>query len=673
MADIMVLPKEISELIAAGEVVERPASVIKELVENSIDAGSTAITVEIEHGGVTYMRVTDNGSGIARDQIKTAFLRHATSKIKSANDLDAILTLGFRGEALASISAVSKIEIMSAVAGENGVCYELHGGEEVSFEEIGCPKGTTIIVRDLFYNVPARMKFLKKDVTEGNTVASIMDRIALSHPEVAVKLIRDGKTVLNTVGDGKLKSAVYSVLGRDFSLSLIPVQYEEDTLKLTGFVSLPTRCRPNRNGQFFFLNGRFIKSGTMAAALDRAYQNSAMVGKFPACVLNLSIPAGTVDVNVHPTKTEVRFTDERRVFDTVYRGTKQAIVLGDRRPELNLSTKKPTNIFAPTEEFKQAKISFDVNEVEKLNTQNTFNVTEKPTVEKIKPKLVSAVFGADKDEPLILCDSSSNNKSSEEFFGKNMPPIYEVTLDISKNVSRPSFLDIEVETKSEETNKAEQLDNITLKPDSKASLDEQKRFDDDINPDIDPLKIKYIGEAFATYIIVSYENSLYLIDKHAAHERINFEKLKKGLEIQSQLLLTPVSVTLVSEEFEAIISNTETLSRFGFTVEDFGVNTVIVRSVPSILEGENITSLISEIAETLRITGQPLVQKIDDILHSISCKSAIKAGNITSKEELLSLATKVLTSKSLMYCPHGRPIAFELKRSQIEKQFGRLG
>ena len=669
MADITVLPKEISELIAAGEVVERPASVIKELVENSIDAGSTAITVEIEHGGVTYMRVTDNGCGIARDQIKTAFLRHATSKIKSANDLDAILTLGFRGEALASISAVSKVEIMSAVSGENGVCYELHGGEEVSFEEIGCPKGTTIIVRDLFYNVPARMKFLKKDVTEGNTVASIMDRIALSHPEVAVKLIRDGKTVLNTVGDGKLKSAVYSVLGRDFSLSLIPVQYEEDALKLTGFVCLPTRCRPNRNGQFFFLNGRFIKSGTMAAALDRAYQNSAMVGKFPACVLNLSIPASTVDVNVHPTKTEVRFTDERRVFDTVYRGVKQAIVLGDRRPELNLSTKKPTNIFAPTEEFKQAKISFDVNEGEKLNTQNTFNVTENPPVEKIKPKSVSSVFGADKDEPLILCDSSSNNKSSEEFFGKNMPTIYEVTLESSKNASRPSFLDIKVEEKS----KSVELDNITQKPDSKIPLSKDKEIEADINPDIDPLKIKYIGEAFATYIIVSYENSLYLIDKHAAHERINFEKLKKGLEIQSQLLLTPVSVTLMAEEFDAIISNTKTLLNVGFTVEDFGGNTVIVRSVPSILEGEDITSLISEIAETLRITGEPLPKKIDDILHSISCKSAIKAGNITSKEELLSLAKKVLTSKSLMYCPHGRPIAFELKRSQIEKQFGRLG
>ena len=667
MADITVLPKEISELIAAGEVVERPASVIKELVENSIDAGSTAITVEIEHGGVTYMRVTDNGCGIARDQIKTAFLRHATSKIKSANDLDAILTLGFRGEALASISAVSKVEIMSAVSGENGVCYELHGGEEVSFEEIGCPKGTTIIVRDLFYNVPARMKFLKKDVTEGNTVASIMDRIALSHPEVAVKLIRDGKTVLNTVGDGKLKSAVYSVLGRDFSLSLIPVQYEEDALKLTGFVCLPTRCRPNRNGQFFFLNGRFIKSGTMAAALDRAYQNSAMVGKFPACVLNLSIPAGTVDVNVHPTKTEVRFTDERRVFDTVYRGVKQAIVLGDRRPELNLSTKKPTNIFAPTEEFKQAKMNLEMNNGQKT-TQKEFNLKEKIVAESTKPKIKLSNL---EDVPLILNDSSSFNEKENltEIFGKNPPPIYEVTLESSKNASRPSFLDIKVEEKS----KSVELDNITQKPDSKIPLSKDKEIEADINPDIDPLKIKYIGEAFATYIIVSYENSLYLIDKHAAHERINFEKLKKGLEIQSQLLLTPVSVTLMAEEFDAIISNTKTLLNVGFTVEDFGGNTVIVRSVPSILEGEDITSLISEIAETLRITGEPLPKKIDDILHSISCKSAIKAGNITSKEELLSLAKKVLTSKSLMYCPHGRPIAFELKRSQIEKQFGRLG
>lgn len=666
MADIAVLPKEISELIAAGEVVERPASVIKELVENSIDAGATAITVEIEHGGVTYMRVTDNGCGIAKDQIKTAFLRHATSKIKAAEDLDAIFTLGFRGEALASICAVSRVEIMSATQGENGVCYEISGGEELSFEEIGCPKGTTIIVRDLFYNVPARMKFLKKDVTEGNSVASIMDRIALSHPEVAFKLIRDGKTVLNTTGDGKLKSAVYAVLGRDFTSSLIPVEYQEEALKLTGFVCLPSRCRPNRNGQFFFLNGRFIKSGTMAAALDRAYQNSAMVGKFPACVLNLSIPAGTVDVNVHPTKTEVRFTDERRVFDIVYRGTKQAITLGDRRPELNLNAKKPTNIFASTNEFTQTKINFVSNSVVEAQKtdENNIGANAKP---KQNNEFVNSFAN---DEPFVLCDPSAdsqNKKSAED----KTPVVYDVVFDDDKKSNQPSFINIEVEEKTVVCEQeVKEISKETTK-EVKPEVTEDKNSD--INSEIDPLRIKYIGEAFATYIIVSYDDSLYLIDKHAAHERINFEKLKNELEIQSQMLLTPVSVTLMSEEFESVVSNIDMLEEFGFIVEDFGGNTVIVRAIPAILDTEDVTSLISEIAETLRTTGQPKPKKIDDILHSIACKSAIKAGNITSKEELQKLAVKVLTSKSLMYCPHGRPIAFELKRTQIEKQFGRLG
>jgi len=670
MADIAVLPKEISELIAAGEVVERPASVIKELVENSIDAGATAITVEIEHGGVTYMRVTDNGCGIAKDQIKTAFLRHATSKIKAAEDLDAIFTLGFRGEALASICAVSRVEIMSATQGENGVCYEISGGEELSFEEVGCPKGTTIIVRDLFYNVPARMKFLKKDVTEGNSVASIMDRIALSHPEVAFKLIRDGKTVLNTTGDGKLKSAVYAVLGRDFTSSLIPVEYQEEALKLTGFVCLPSRCRPNRNGQFFFLNGRFIKSGTMAAALDRAYQNSAMVGKFPACVLNLSIPAGTVDVNVHPTKTEVRFTDERRVFDTVYRGAKQAITLGDRRPEFELNTKKPTNIFASADEYTQSKMKIDIPIAEKNNTAIITNVVPEKKVD-FQKNVGNHTFS---EEPLVLRDASSGDeKHFRNLVGKT--PTYEVVFDDDLKPKTASFIDINVEEKNSEQVSESKLKESTSidEPKEETTSEKVKIENSDINSDIDPLSIKYIGEAFSTYIIVSYKDSLFLIDKHAAHERINFEKLKSELEIQSQMLLTPVSVTLLAEEFEAIVMNFGILEEFGFMIEDFGGSTVIVRAVPAILDAEDIPSLVSEIAETLRVTGQPKPKKIDDILHSIACKSAIKAGNITSKEELQQLAVKVLTSKSLMYCPHGRPIAFELKRSHIEKQFGRLG
>lgn len=666
MPNINVLPKEISELIAAGEVVERPASVIKELVENSIDAGATAITVEIEHGGVTYMRVTDNGCGIAKDQVKTAFLRHATSKIKTASDLDAILTLGFRGEALASICAVSRVEIMSATEGENGVCYEISGGEELSFEEIGCPKGTTIIVRDLFYNVPARMKFLKKDVTEGNSVASIMDRIALSHPEVAVKLIRDGKTVLNTTGDGKLKSAVYAVLGRDFTSSLIPVEYAEDNLFLSGFVCMPSRCRPNRNGQFFFLNGRYVKSGTMAAALDRAYQNSAMVGKFPAAVLNLTIPAGTVDVNVHPTKTEVRFTDERRVFDIVFRGAKQAIAYGDRRPELNLNTKKPTNIFASTEVYKQTKISIDTANLPADASQNDAQVNVSKNIEK-------SVFQNNIETPMVLNDSSIKNDDKPLVINGKKVDVYQVVFDDDKKTIAPSIIDVEVDEKSFYNTNNKELTIEEIVEENSLEQNNNSTVVDDINPEIDPFKIKYIGEAFATYIIVSYEDTLYLIDKHAAHERINFEKLKNELNIQSQMLLTPTSVTLISEEFEAIISNLSILEKFGFDIEDFGNNTVIIRAVPAILDAEDITSLISEIAETLRLTGQPVPKKIDDILHSIACKSAIKAGNITSKEELSQLAIKVLTSKTLMYCPHGRPIAFELKRSQIEKQFGRLG
>lgn len=671
MADIMVLPKEISELIAAGEVVERPASVIKELVENSIDAGSTAITVEIKRGGITYMRVTDNGCGIPKDQIKTAFLRHATSKIKSATDLDAILTLGFRGEALASICAVSKVEVMSAVVGSNGVCYEVNGGEEIAFEEIGCPVGTTIIVRDLFYNVPARMKFLKKDVTEGNSVASIMERIALSHPEIAVKFIRDGKTVLNTTGDGKLKSAVYSVLGREFSTSLIPVEYAEDALAVTGFVCLPSRCRPNRNGQFFFLNGRFIKSGTMAAALDRAYQNSAMVGKFPAAVLNLSIPAGTVDVNVHPAKTEVRFADERRIFDIIYRGTRQAIALGDRRPELNLNSKKPTNIFASSDEFTQAKLNVTVNDVTKLSASKTDVI---PKTENFDGKASIVVDNFAHSGTLAFNDSSADNVDSTSLKTVKAP-IYQVVFD--DDIPKNPKIDIDIAV--DDTDTSEQIASETTQLKStpistEVSEAKQKEvFDLEIDPDINPLNIKYIGEAFSTYIIVSYNDSLYLIDKHAAHERINFEKLKAELDIQSQMLLTPVSVTLLADEFEAVISNLTILSDFGFDIEDFGDNTVIVRAVPAILGSDNIASLISEIADTLKISGQPKPQKIDDILHSIACKSAIKAGNITSKEELQQLAITVLTSKKLMYCPHGRPIAFELKRSQIEKQFGRLG
>ncbi len=663
MANINVLPKEIAELIAAGEVVERPASVIKELVENSIDAGATVVAVEIERGGITYMRVTDNGSGIKKDQVKTAFLRHATSKIQTADDLDAILSLGFRGEALASISAVAKVELLTKTREEDfGIGYVIEGSEEVSFEEVGCPEGTTIIIRDLFYNVPARMKFLKKDVSEANTVSAVLERLALSHPEVSFKLIRDGKITLSTSGDGKLKSAIYSVLGRDFSSSLIEVSYDEGSLKAEGFVCMPSRCRPNRNGQFFFLNGRYIKSGTMAAALDQAYKNSAMVGKFPAAVLNLTVPAGGVDVNVHPTKTEVRFSDERSIFELVYRATKQAITLGDRRPELKVDAKKALNPFLQTNEYSQLKVE------KSLSHTAAEKKAEGTPKEEVKPKIFTAGFEAVTTENEGFESSEIpflKEKKSEESLIENIP-IYTVTGKENKTVT-PGFLDIAVE----EEPAPDKSVNLKTENSPQPQKTAEKSVQDD-KTDIDADLIGYIGEAFATYILVSVEDTIYFIDKHAAHERINFEKLKMGLEINCQTVI-PISVSLVREEYNALIGAEETLKNLGFIIEDFGENTVVVRGVPSILSGADINLLITEIAGNLLEKGTAESDKIDDILHSIACKSAIKAGNITSKEEQLSLAKRVLTSKKLMYCPHGRPIAFSLKKSQIEKQFGRLG
>lgn len=663
MVEIKVLPKEIAELIAAGEVVERPASVIKELVENSVDAGATQVTVEISNGGITYMRVTDNGCGISKDQVSTAFLRHATSKIKKAEDLDSIFTLGFRGEALASVAAVSRVELMTSTGSEEfGVGYTIEGGVPGKIEEIGCPKGTTIIIRDLFYNVPARMKFLKKDITEANTVAAVMDRIALSHPEIAFKFIRDGKNVMSSPGDGKLKSAIYSVLGREFSSGLVPLEYSEENVTAEGFVCQPSRCRPNRNGQFFFLNGRYIKSGTVSAALDQAYKNSSMVGKFPAAVINLIVPPGTVDVNVHPTKTEVRFSQERKIFDVVYRGAKQAILLGDKRPELKLPKKEAINPFFSDERFVQIKQNL-LDNTEEKNNSNT--ITEKKNNEKSNI-FYSAGFDDNtqgssvlKSSDISVFEKPAFNKAEESAAFKNNTENNKVktNVDIEFEVIEPEKpINNTFEKKTQDVKK----ENVTKAP------------KEDYSTGLDLSALSYVGEVFGTYILVSLENTLYFIDKHAAHERINFERLKSKLDIQSQVLLSPISVSLMREEYSAVVTNLTLLEQCGFIVEDFGDGAVIVRAVPSILDNVDISSLIREIAENLIVKGSAISDRIDDILHSIACKSAIKAGYITSKEEQINLAVKVLSDKRLMYCPHGRPIAFQMKKSQIEKQFGRI-
>ena len=603
MNKINVLPKNIAELIAAGEVVERPGAVIKELVENSMDAGATKITVEIKRGGILYMSVTDNGCGIARQDVPLAFCRHATSKINSAEDLDAIYTLGFRGEALAAISAVSKTEIITRTEEEmDGTLCIVEGGVQTVLEDIGCDKGTIITVRDIFYNTPARMKFLKSDVTEANNIAAIIDRMALSHPEIAFRFIRDGKQVLTTAGDGNLKNVIYSVLGREFASSLIDANDTIDGVKVSGMVCKPVYCRQNRNGEFFFLNGRLIRSNTAMAALEQAYKNSAMVGKFPCCVLFIDVPPETVDVNVHPAKTEVRFSDERKIFNAVYYTVKNALTKGDTRPEIKI---KPTfNPYTPifTEKAEQTAI----------------NIVKKEETKTDAPKLV---FESPKFE---LQEERAKIKS-------------------------------EIEQKVE-----------SAKPTIKENIEVSERHI--IKPDI-----RYIGQAFNTYIIAEMEGEIYFVDKHAAHERMLYDSLKSNAQNVMQDLLAPITLTLTKEEYSAVVNNTELLLSAGFDVEDFGNGTVIIRAIPAILKGEDIQLLVTEIAETLSVSNTVNTHQLDDIYHTVACKAAIKGNKYTTDYELKALAEKVLASGDIMYCPHGRPVAFKLTKKELEKYFGRTG
>lgn len=626
MPKINLLPKNVAELIAAGEVVERPASVIKELVENSIDAGATVITVEINRGGITYIRVTDNGCGIDFSDVPTAFLRHATSKISKGDDLDSIGTLGFRGEALAAISSVAKVEMLTATENSDfGTHYVIEGGEEVSYEESGCPQGTTIIIRDIFYNTPARMKFLKKDVSEANSCAAVIERIALSHPEISFKFIRDGKQTIVTSGDNNIKSVIYSVLGREFSNSLIPVDYS-GIVSVKGMTCKPVSCRPTRNNQFTFLNGRLVRSGTVIAAVEQAYKNSAMLGKFPGFVLYLTVPFDTVDVNVHPAKTEVRFSDEKMIFDSVYSAVKNAINMGDTRPEIKIS--KPTfnhfqNITA--EEYRQTVIK------EKTIAEEVYD--KKPVIKNHIPQ-----------KPVLRNDekpSFINNYSVVNLDGTESEPIKHTDTKIEIPIVKQEYI---TETKT-------------------VSVDIIKEDDEEVI---------LIGQAFNTYIIVEKGSSVFMIDKHAAHERILFNSLKENTEISVQPLLTPITVTLQGEEYNAITDNISLLAKSGFEVEDFGNNTILVRAIPSFLTSEDVSSLISEIGESILKTGNVSTDREDDLFHTVACKAAIKGGSATSQLEMKKLAEKVLSSRDIMYCPHGRPVAFEIKKRELEKQFGRI-
>ncbi len=642
MAKIHVLDKHTAELIAAGEVVERPASVVKELLENTIDAGADTVTVEIKNGGVSMIRITDNGCGIAYEDVPRAFLRHATSKVRTENDLERIATLGFRGEALASVAAVADVKLITCTDETGlGTVYRICGGEEREYEEIGAAKGTIITVSDLFFNVPARMKFLKKDVSEGNAVAGVVQKLALSHPEISFRFIRDGKEEFLTPGDGKLHSAIYAVLGRDFASNLIAVDYQLEGVHVHGFCCKPSATRANRTMQYFFINGRYVKTDTAAVAMSRAYQGLIMTGRFPACVLHIEVAPEAVDVNVHPAKIEVRFVNEKPVFDAVYHGVRSALQSGDTLPKASIPETRRENPFLRKDAPQQSG-----------GMQSSFSALMRPT----KPD-------APKPAPMPMAPAPTPAAT----------PI--------KSVS-PAFVASGVPER-----KPPQLQDGTVEPimtvpkltkpivneEAPAKVVPPAPVEEEVQVTVQTLPPRIIGEIFTTYILAEHGDEMLVIDKHAAHERILYNSLKDSAQPDAQMLLTPVTVTLDSDACNALLAALPLLEKAGYAIEDFGGLTVLVRAVPTVLSGCDVTAVIEEIAGGLASGKRDvLTAKEDWIYHSIACRAAIKAGDMTTPQEWLMLTEKVLSDPDVRYCPHGRPVCFVMTKKELEKQFGRI-
>lgn len=740
MAKIQLLDPSVAELIAAGEVVERPASVIKELVENAIDAGAAVVTVEIRKGGSLYIRVTDDGCGIPREEVPTAFLRHATSKVRTAEDLDAIGTLGFRGEALASVLAVARVEMLTRPASaEMGTRYLGEGSSPPVLEEAGCPAGTTLIIRDLFFNVPARMKFLKKDVTEGNAVAGILDKIALSHPEISFRLIRDGRESLRTPGDGKLLSAIYGVYKKEFSKALLPVQYNLAEVTVQGYISAPQAVRPNRSMQNFFINGRYIKSRTAGVALDNAFKGSIMTGKFPACILNLTIARGTVDVNVHPAKLEVRFIDEKRIFDAVFYGVKSALMQHDRKKEIRFSHAGEEGSSGMARSFASMKDSgrkkgwgkaFQGNDLPihpaSLNTKNRPDPRKLPgtpmagwaeaaaLAEENKGRVSSVMYFEEK-APETAFPAKGGTKEGRADPGasgaQDGPQAAGVRREAPQAAmgaspegprgtagrlsrepaERPSAGPSEDGKErnavpqalhgdglgGEAVGEGERGARMALMgetPSREEALPKQLPLAAELETDRQSQRL--VGELFDTYLVVEdpAKKQLVLIDKHAAHERLLYERLREaGALGEAQLLLNPVSVTLEKGEYDAVLENLSLLRELGFEGEDFGPGVILIRSIPLFLEGEDAGDAVMEIAGYLKSHRRDLSTKHQDwLFHNIACRAAVKGGDHSAKEELLALAAELAEHPQVRYCPHGRPVSIVLTKQEIEKQFGRI-
>ena len=658
MPSINVLSKEISELIAAGEVIERPSSVIKELVENSIDSEAKHITVEIKNGGTTYMRVTDDGCGMSFDDVPKAFLRHATSKISAKEDLENILTLGFRGEALASVAAVSRVEIMTKQSGQlYGTLYAIEGSTEKSHEESGCPDGTTVIIRDLFYNVPARRKFMKKDVTEGNAVSSILQKITMSHPDIAFRFIRDNRTEFNSSGDGELFSAIYAVYGRDFARDLIPVDYEYEGVHVGGFVIKPLYSKTNRAFQNFFVNGRYVRSRLCSAALENAYTNMIMTGKFPACVLLIDLAPSAMDVNIHPTKAEVRFTNEKSVSDAIYFAVKNAMMKDGLIYEFELKPHTDWTKAAPEqEELKQQEFLFTpVDKIEETEQK----LAEAPAPVYASPEPV-------REEPPVTADIEPSPAYDEPKPIQPAAPVYE-----KPEVTAPE----PVREEEPEPEAVEGFSYITQQ--SFAAAPAPKPAEPEAPKEsvwTEKPKIRVIGEAFGLYIVAEVgEDTMIMIDKHAAHERIIFERLKsRNCRQYSQQLLTGVRVLLTGDEFSALETNQELLADLGFAFDFSEKPCVVATAVPTFIMELDMEDIISEIADNLRMfSHDPQSHMLDDMLHTVACKSAIKGNDKNDIAELQSLAEQVYFDERIRHCPHGRPVMFTMTKSNISHQFGR--
>lgn len=660
MPSINVLSKEISELIAAGEVIERPSSVIKELVENSIDSGAKHITVEIKNGGTTYMRVTDDGCGMSFNDVPKAFLRHATSKISAKEDLDNILTLGFRGEALASVAAVSRVEIMTKQSGQlYGTLYAIEGSAEKSHEESGCPDGTTVIIRDLFYNVPARRKFMKKDVTEANAVSSILQKITMSHPDISFRFIRDNRTEFNSSGDGELFSAIYAVYGRDFARDLIPVDYEYEGVHVGGFVIKPLYSKTNRAFQNFFVNGRYVRSRLCSSALENAYTNMIMTGKFPACVLLIDLAPSAMDVNIHPTKAEVRFTNEKSVSDAIYFAVKNAMMKDGLIYEFELKPHADWTKAAPErEEIKQQEFLFTpVDKIEETEQK----LAEAPAPVYAAPEPV-------KEEPPVTADIEPSPAYDEP---KPIQPTAPVKAAETVIESAPEAV------REEETEPAAVEGFSYITQQSFAAAPAPKSAEPEAPKEsvwTEKPKIRVIGEAFGLYIVAEVgEDTMIMIDKHAAHERIIFERLKsRNCRQYSQQLLTGVKVLLTGDEFSALETNQELLADMGFAFDFSEKPCVVATAVPTFIMELDMEDIISEIANNLRLySHDPQSHMLDDMLHTVACKSAIKGNDKNDIAELQSLAEQVYFDERIRHCPHGRPVMFTMTKSNISHQFGR--